>query len=129
MSFGCKLVEAIEAGFEVQRDEALVMAEKIISAGIDLGAAGSVHYWPSRFLGVDAKARDEAIREEFNGRNLNDVCNRHGVSARTVYRAVQRIPDPEETDKQQPENKSTSDKASTKPTAQKTAKSLKNGKT
>ena len=34
----------------------------------------------------DRSERDAAIRREFNGTNLAEVCQRHGVSKSTVYR-------------------------------------------
>ena len=36
----------------------------------------------------DRSARRAAIRSEFNGTNLEEVCRKYGVSARTVYRAA-----------------------------------------
>lgn len=32
--------------------------------------------------------RNAAIRREFNGKNLEEVCRRHGVSSTTVYRVA-----------------------------------------
>ena len=90
MSFGCALVDAIEAGCEVDRKEAAKLAQKIIEAGASNGDAEIRYYWPRRFMGLDSKARDEAIREEFNGRNLKEVCENFGVAASTVYRAIHR---------------------------------------
>ncbi len=37
----------------------------------------------------DRSSRRAAIRAEFKGNNLEDVCRKYGVSARTVYRAAQ----------------------------------------
>lgn len=45
--------------------------------------------WGSRELWIpasDSGKRDRAIRTQFNGRNLLDVCRTHGVSPSTVYR-------------------------------------------
>lgn len=36
----------------------------------------------------DRAARDEAIRADFNGRNHDEVCRRHGISRRTLYRLI-----------------------------------------
>jgi Mor family transcriptional regulator len=36
------------------------------------------------------QARNEAIKREFNGRNLKEICDRYNVAARTVYRIVSR---------------------------------------
>ena len=47
-------------------------------------------YLPRRSPWFSFKRRDEAIRKEFNGRNMPDVCRRFNVSARTVYRACNR---------------------------------------
>ena len=45
---------------------------------------GSETYIPA----PDKSARDAAIRAEFRGTNLVEVCRKYGVSARTVYRAA-----------------------------------------
>lgn len=45
--------------------------------------------WGSRELWIpasDRAKRDRAIRHQFNGRNLLDVCRVHEVSPSTVYR-------------------------------------------
>ena len=34
----------------------------------------------------DRDRRNEAIRKEFNGRNHYEVCRKHGISRRTLYR-------------------------------------------
>ncbi|TQE91142.1 MAG: DNA-binding protein, partial [Spiribacter salinus] len=36
----------------------------------------------------DRAARDAAIRAEFTGRNHDEVCRRHGISRRTLYRII-----------------------------------------
>jgi len=40
----------------------------------------------------DLAARDAAVRQEFNGTNLADVCKKYGLSKSTVYRIVRRHP-------------------------------------
>ena len=93
MSFGCVLVAAIESGCDVSREEAINMAAKIIAAGAQNGDSEVRYYWPQRLTELDPAARDAAIRQQFNGRNLLEVCDRHGVSHMTVYRAM-RTPQP-----------------------------------
>jgi Mor family transcriptional regulator len=88
VSFGFTLVKAIQAGCDVNRREAVDLAKKIIAGGAKHGLAGSVHYWPKRFRGMTPSERNAAIRETFNGRNLQEVCRRFDVSAVTVYRAL-----------------------------------------
>lgn len=88
MSFGCALVSAIERGCDLDRKKAVELAEKIINGGAENGDAEIRYYWPQKFMGLDSVARDEAIRTDFTGRNLKEVCDRYGVSPATVYRAV-----------------------------------------
>lgn len=88
MSFSVALVSAIEDGFNVSNREAKSMASKIIAAGAKNGASGEVHYWPQRLGCLNTAERDAAIRAQFNGRNLAEVCASFDVSAATVYRAI-----------------------------------------
>lgn len=51
-----------------------------------------VEQWGARTLYVPAQRslRRASIAEEFNGRNVEDLAARHGVSRSSVYRAVAR---------------------------------------
>ena len=88
MSFGCVLVSAIQSSLDLSREEAIEMAGKIIAAGAQNGDSETRYYWPQRLTELDPAARDAAIRQQFNGRNLIEICDKHGVSHMTVYRAV-----------------------------------------
>jgi len=37
---------------------------------------------------LDKDERDKAIRKEFNGRNIRQMCEKYDLSRRTVYRIV-----------------------------------------
>lgn len=52
---------------------------------------GDVLYCP-KTLDADRATRDEAIRREFNGRNREEVCARHGISKSRLYQIVAEIP-------------------------------------
>lgn len=52
---------------------------------------GDVLYCP-KTLHTDRLARDEAIRREFNGRNREEVCARHGISKSRLYQIINEIP-------------------------------------
>lgn len=69
------------------RDESLIyrLATAVIKGLRDSGHRGVV-YIPA---GGKA-ARNAAIKAEFNGTNLREVCKRHNVAPRTVYRIVNR---------------------------------------
>lgn len=90
MSFGSALVAAIQTGCGLEEVEAAALAQKIIAGGAENGHAGVVHYWPLRMACSDTEERDAAIRDEFNGKNLAEVCRIFDVSAATVYRALKR---------------------------------------
>lgn len=52
---------------------------------------GDVLYCP-KTLASDRIARDEAIRREFNGRNREEICAKHGISKSRLYQIVSEIP-------------------------------------
>lgn len=52
---------------------------------------GDVLYCP-KTLDVDRAERDAAIRREFNGRNRDEVCARHGISKSRLYQIINEIP-------------------------------------
>ena len=54
---------------------------------------GDVLYCP-KTLDADRAARDAAIRREFNGRNREALCARHGISKSRLYQIVSEIPAP-----------------------------------
>lgn len=51
--------------------------------------AGDAWLWQ---VGVSKEERNAAIRAEFNGTNLKDVCRKHQVSPATVYRVTRERP-------------------------------------
>lgn len=88
MSFSDILFDALHKGAGMGVDQARTVAAAVIQWGADQGHAGDRHYWPCRFRELTSEERDAAIRRDFNGRNLKEVCRRFGVSHMTVYRAV-----------------------------------------
>lgn len=40
----------------------------------------------------DRTERDAMIRKEFNGRNIDDMCKKFGLSKRSIYKIVERKP-------------------------------------
>lgn len=82
------LVAALEGGAGLDSSSARELAASIINWGSDNGVAGDRYYWPSKFRELTPAQRDDAIRAEFNGNNLSDVCAKYDVSRMTVYRAL-----------------------------------------
>lgn len=74
------------------RDE-IGMGEALAMQFADAICSGLARRNPGAYVYVPAASREErnalseAIASEFNGRNLDDVCRRYGVSKTTVYRA------------------------------------------
>lgn len=69
-----------------------VFAERAPHSAADCAArlsAGLRQRWGSREVYIpasDTATRDRQIQREFTGKNLIQVCQRHGVSPTTVYR-------------------------------------------
>ena len=82
------LVAALEGGAGLDPKTARELAASIIKWGSENGVAGDRFYWPTRFREVTRAQRNDAIRAEFNGNNLSDVCAKYDVSHMTVYRAL-----------------------------------------
>lgn len=80
------LAGALQDIIGISETEAAELAGQVIAWGAAHGYAGTRHYWPAR-VGLTAAERDEAIRREFTGSNLREICERFGVSHETVYRA------------------------------------------
>lgn len=77
------IVAVICDAFGMEEALANCLAEPI-TRGLRARVGGQEVYIPA----PDKRARDEAIRREFNGRNLDEVCNRHGVSKSRLYEIV-----------------------------------------
>ena len=86
------LTQALQAAGEMDEAAAGELARRIVRWGAKNGFARSEYYWPIA-ASADRKARNVAIRAEFNGRNLREICRRYGVSVATVYRAVRQVGD------------------------------------
>ena len=84
------LTQALRATGGMDEAAADELVRRIVRWGADNGFARSEYYWPAA-TPEDRRSRDAAIRAEFNGRNLREVCRRHGVSPATVYRAARQI--------------------------------------
>jgi len=69
-----------------------VFAERAPHSAADCAVrlgAGLRERWGSREVYIpasDTATRDRAIRRQFNGKNMIQVCQQHGVSPSTVYR-------------------------------------------
>ena len=82
------LAQGLRMGAGMPDEQARELAANVIAWGAEHGHAGDRYYWPCKFRELSPADRHAAIREEFNGRNLKDVCRRHGVTSSTVYRAI-----------------------------------------
>lgn len=79
------MTDILREQFGLDEPLALALAEKVI--------AGCRRKWGAQEIYIpapDKADRDAAIRREFNGRNLAEVCQRHGVSRSRVYEIVSR---------------------------------------
>lgn len=80
---------ALEKGLGVRASAASVLAEAILRNASELGLGGGDFYLPVVHPASRAE-RNERIRREFNGQNLNVICRRYGLTARQIYRIVRR---------------------------------------
>lgn len=72
-------------------DQSSAIAASVAAVeNLRLVVGGDNVYFPKRTTLREKRARDHAIRAEFNGRNLHDICRKYRVSRRTVYRACQK---------------------------------------
>jgi Mor family transcriptional regulator len=77
------LTMAIGKAFSLSENAAMPLADRIADHLFVL-AGGREFYVPR----VDRKRRNAAIREAFNGQNMEEVCSRYGVSKSQLYRIV-----------------------------------------
>lgn len=79
------LADAISSCFGPDPSSWPVTLERLSDA-IRAEAGGEYIYVPV----LDKAKRNEAIKREFNGRNLKEVCARHGISLSHGYRVIGR---------------------------------------
>lgn len=72
-----------EIGFNQLFADQIAMA---IVSGLRRRRGGQEIYIPA----TDKSTRDELIRSEFNGRNRDEVCSRHGISKSRLYEIVRK---------------------------------------
>jgi Mor family transcriptional regulator len=77
------MTEVIREAFALDEIAALVMAEIFLSGCRSKWGAQEI-YFPA----PDKRERDAAIKREFNGRNLREVCQKHRVSRSRLYEIV-----------------------------------------
>lgn len=78
------IVEALSSNEQLRH-----MLASCIVSGMRSRYVGGQIYMPKTSKS-ERVARDAAILAEFNGRNLDDLCRRHGVSLDTGYRIIRR---------------------------------------
>lgn len=59
-----------------------------ITRGLRKRLGGQDLYIPANGSHAERQERDVAIRREFNGRNLDDLCRKYGISQRQGYRII-----------------------------------------
>lgn len=91
MSLPNLICQALQDAAGLDQGTAQEVAAQVIQWGTDNGYSGTEHYWPCKFRALPAIDRDAAIKREFNGRNLKEVCKKFDVSHTTVYQAVRRV--------------------------------------
>lgn len=96
MSLGRTLTCAVMEVAGVDEETALTLVQRIIEWGGENNCVGREFYWPASYRRFTVAERNAAIRSEFNGRNLRDLCERYDVSHQTIYRIVRRNESPGE---------------------------------
>jgi len=84
-----ELTDAIREEGSLPETEASRLADAVIRR-LRCKRAGQTIYIPGTLSTRERHARDNGIRQEFNGRNMRDVCRKYDVSRNTVYRALGR---------------------------------------
>jgi len=91
MSTGDDKAAAMRAEITSAIREATGLHERFATEISDEILARLMTRWGGDRLHVPARdraARDAAIRAEFDGRNHDAVCRRHGISRATLYRVI-----------------------------------------
>lgn len=88
-SFTDVISRGLQQFCEMNQEAADSLAAAIARGAAKQGYAGNEYYLPALHTLTRAE-RNAAIRIEFNGRNLDQVCRKYGVGKTTVYRAVKR---------------------------------------
>lgn len=78
------IVEALSSNEQLRH-----MLASCIVAGLRRKYGGDQIYMPKTSKS-ERLARDAALLAEFNGRNLDELCKRHGISIDTGYRILKR---------------------------------------
>ena len=76
----------VSPAFGMSADMANMLATGIINTAARRGYAGMDFRLPS-LRNMTIKERNELIRKDFTGKNLQEVIKKYGVSKTTVYRA------------------------------------------
>jgi Mor family transcriptional regulator len=80
-----QMTDILRDRLALQDPWATAMAQEIVQ-GLSAKFGGALVYVPC----PDRKARDERIRQVFNGTNLQEVCDQFGLSRTAVYRICSR---------------------------------------
>lgn len=75
------ITQALSQEFSLLESAAFPMADRITERLFQL-AGGTQVYIPKN----NTEKRNAAIRAEFNGRNVDDICRRYGLSRSQLYR-------------------------------------------
>lgn len=70
---------------EVAKDLAFSVAYQVLK-----NYRGNIVYFPKRLI-ITTKARDRAIKEEFNGTNHKEIAKKYGLSLGFVYRLLKKL--------------------------------------
>ena len=73
----------IQAEFDLDEQSALLLAQRVADGMFRL-AGGEQLYIPK----LDRRRRNAAIRREFNGRNVAEICARYGICRSQLYRIL-----------------------------------------
>ena len=82
INFRNTLIRIIRASLGLPETVAMPMADEL-AKGL-ANEMGGLYITKREIRSV----RDEAVRRDFTGRNHKEICRRHGISRRTLYRII-----------------------------------------
>lgn len=80
------IYEGLVQGCGLSEDESRALIRGIIEHASKQGYSKNHYYLPRRDKVFSKAERREMVRQEFNGRNMAELCEKLGVSQSTIYR-------------------------------------------
>ncbi|MEM1143982.1 MAG: hypothetical protein AAGI88_15490 [Pseudomonadota bacterium] len=80
--------DGLHEGAGLSRDEAERLAVLVIQWGGDAGFAGARFYWPAKARTMTRAELSAAVRADHGCLSVKEICEKHDLSAPTVYRLL-----------------------------------------